>query len=154
MRSISTREGTAPSASSFSLTVGLHLVATPHPLPRSQLLPSQGGANYNYIQGSLSSIDVDVLGYDIDGDGYSGTASVGLSENVAAQISVGTAEYDYDIDIDSFSLGLLFHTPVSDRTEAVFGISYISQEVFLPMYSEDDTSNSITVGIRHFFISP
>lgn len=112
---------------------------------------------YDYVQGTYNSITDDSLGVDIDGSGFSVSGSFSLSPNIALTALFGSTNYDriagLDIDANEFNFGITAHTSVAPNTDIFGTFAIVNGEVEVSdgydSASDDDSGNSITVGLRH-----
>ena len=111
--------------------------------------------SYDYIQISLSQSEYDDVDLDLDGKSISG--SINLSENNFLFGSLGTTDFDnwlvpsvgeIDGDADSWSIGLGFHTPLSDKVDFVATGSYTSIEGDGYGYEIDENVTGVSIGVR------
>lgn len=105
--------------------------------------------SYNFIEGIYIKSDTDIAGVSVDGDGFGIDGSFDVADHLAVVAGYEDLSHDFDIDTNSLVLGANYHTPVSETTDVVIGISVIDAEVSLgSLGSEDDTGNVISAGIR------
>ena len=113
--------------------------------------------SYDYVQGTYSSLTDSSLGVDIDADGFAASGSFSISPNIAISASLGTTSSDrfmgIKIDVKELNFGLTAHTSVSPGTDVFGNFSVVNGDVEISngftTISDDDTGNSITVGLRH-----
>jgi len=109
--------------------------------------------NYTYFDAAYGEVTIDDDFADIDGDGYSLSGSVAISDSIAIRAGYTDMSYDYAIDSEEILVGLEFHTPIGESTDLLLGLSVIRAEVSVDILginvSEDDTGNVISAGIRH-----
>ena len=113
--------------------------------------------SYDYVQGTYSSITDDSLGVDIDGDGFAVSGSFSVSPNIAVTALLGSTSYDrvagIEIDANEFDFGITAHTSIAPSTDIFGTFLIVNGEVEVSdgftTISDDDTGNSITVGLRH-----
>lgn len=105
------------------------------------------GFNYNYLQLSYGTIDID--GVSIDGDGLGLSGSYGITDSLNVVGGYQTADFDSLADADEWSVGLGVHTPVSDNLDVVAAVSYVNIDfdVLGQSVGEDD-GFGLTVGLR------
>lgn len=114
------------------------------------------GLSYDYLEFGYSSVDIS----GIDGDGFGIGASFGMSESVFAQLSYSSLESE-DLDIgfgpgtitiSGFTLGVGWHTAMSERTDFIVGLGYITGELesSIPGASGtlDNDATTLSVGFR------
>ena len=113
--------------------------------------------SYNYIQGTYSSITDSSLGVDVDGNGFAASGSFSISPNIAITALYGTVSFDrvlgIDVDATELDFGITAHTSIAPSTDVFGNFSVINAEIEasdgFTTISDDDTGNSITIGIRH-----
>ena len=113
--------------------------------------------SYDYVQGTYSSLTDSSLGVDIDADGFAVSGSFSVSPNIAVTALLGSTSFDrtagVDIDTNEFDFGITAHTSVAPGTDIFGNFSIVNGEVEasygFTTISDDDTGNSITVGLRH-----
>ena len=108
-----------------------------------------GEFSYNYIQASYASIDIDVLGTNVSGNGVSISGSFDLSENLAFDAEYSSTSYDFGIDSTGLDFGVTFHTPIAPKADFTAGLGFVKSEVTAPGFSDDDTASFLDVGIRN-----
>ena len=113
--------------------------------------------SYDYVQGSYGSLTDSTLSVDLDADVFSFGGSFSLSPNVAAVVGFSAADYDRVLGIDlsssSFSFGIVGHQSIAPATDVYAGFAIVladgeASDGF-DTYSDDDTGNTITLGLRH-----
>lgn len=115
---------------------------------------AEGGLNYNYVEFSYETGEIDVgFGIELDFSGISLSGSFEINETVFFTTSYATGKIDdINADIDGFVFGLGAHFDLTEdsRTHFVGELSLVRAEVDVPGYGSDsDTDESITMGIRH-----
>ena len=113
--------------------------------------------SYDYVQGSYGSVTDSSLSVDLDGDAFSFGGSFSLSPNVAAIISFSATDYErvqgIEIDTSSFSFGVVGHQSIAPATDVYAGFSIVLADGEISdgfsTYTDDDTGNTITLGLRH-----
>ncbi|MDH5433872.1 MAG: porin family protein [Gammaproteobacteria bacterium] len=93
---------------------------------------------------------------DFDGMGVTGSFVVNKEFFVIADyIGVSESVGGFDIDYSQFSIGAGYHMPMSDKTDAVFTVSFVDASVDIPNIvvpgatTFDDTGLQLTAGVRH-----
>lgn len=113
--------------------------------------------SYDYIQGTYSSITDSSLGVDVDGNGFAASGSFSISPNIAITALYGTVSFDrilgIDVDATELDFGITAHTSIAPSTDIFGNFSIVNGEVKVSdgftTISDDDTGNSITIGLRH-----
>jgi hypothetical protein len=109
--------------------------------------------SYSYVEAGVSLIDLD--GIDAKGVGFGGSAEV--SENIAvfAGYAIASTDDEFvlngvqdDFELSGYTLGVRFHTPVSDTTDFVGSFSFGNSEVEFGGETADGDSKSLTAGVR------
>ncbi len=113
--------------------------------------------SYDYVQGTYSSITESSLGIDVDGNGFAAAGSFSISPNIAISASYGVISFDrvlgIDVDASELDFGITAHASIAPHTDVFGNFSVINAEVEVSdgftTISDDDTGNSISVGIRY-----
>ena len=113
--------------------------------------------SYDYIQGTYVSITDSSLGVDVDAYGFAASGSFSISPNIAITALYGTVNFDrilgIDVDATEFDIGITAHTSIAPSTDIFGNFSVINGEIEasdgFTTISDDDTGNSISIGIRH-----
>lgn len=104
--------------------------------------------SYSYIQASYVDIDIDTDFGDADGDGVVAGASIPINDQWHVFAGYGSSDFDGGIDIDEFSIGGGWHTGISDRTDFVATVAYVSVDASAGGPSFDDDGIGLSVGLR------
>ncbi|MFN4292376.1 MAG: outer membrane beta-barrel protein [Permianibacter sp.] len=116
--------------------------------------------SYNYVQGTYSQTETDVDGDSVDIDGLNLTGSFELGDHFFVLVDIGRAEgserlygVDVDSEVDSRSLGLGFHTALTDRLDLVASLSRAEADINVDIegFGEldgDADANLLSVGLR------
>lgn len=102
--------------------------------------------NYNLVSASYGTVDFDDL--DVDGDGFGLAASFAIAENFHVFGGVDTADLDFDVDLTSWSAGMGYNTPISEKVDVIAQLSYENLEVDTPFGDADDDGFGLGVGLR------
>lgn len=86
---------------------------------------SAQGINYNYVQGSYGRVDLDGVGFDVDGDGFGLSASFAIDENFHVFGEYQTADFDSGGDLDLMEFGVGYHTDISPDLDVYANLGYI-----------------------------
>jgi hypothetical protein len=113
------------------------------------------GLSYNYVQAAYQHVEIDDIGgFDVDGDGFAFGGSFELADDWHVFGSYGTADFDFGVDFNELLVGVGFHTAISERTDFVANVSYVSVEVDVGGFgSADDDGFGAEIGIRSM-VSP
>jgi len=118
--------------------------------------------SYTFISANYSMFNEDIDGVpeDLEGNGISVSGKFNVLNNFGILASYGTGSADVtssgitlDADISTTSIGVFFHTPVSNTVDFVLGAGIIRGNVDMeingsPLPSEDADGNAIIAGIR------
>lgn len=108
-----------------------------------------GELNYNYVELGYANVDVD--GVDLDFDGFQLRGSVDVAENVYLFGGYGSAtndDFGIDIDFNELQLGAGYRHGLSDRTDFIAELGYVSQEVEAEGESYDVDAGRLSAGFR------
>ncbi len=113
--------------------------------------------SYDYLEGTYSLISDSSLSVDVDADGFAIGGSFSISPNIAITASFGAIDYDrvvgVDIESSGYNFGITTHTSIATGTDVFGNFSVVNSDVEasngFATISDDDTGNSITVGLRH-----
>jgi len=132
-----------------ALAVTLLMLATP---------AMAGELSYSYVEGGYQRIDIDddLVG-GIDGDGFGLGFSFEVGENFFVAGQYGQADLDAGIgfglsaDYDETSLGVGYHTGISDKADFYGILSWVRAEVSVDGFGSVDADGySMTVGMRSY----
>lgn len=104
--------------------------------------------SYSYIQASYVNVDLDSGFGDVDGDGISATASVPINDQWHVFAGYGTSDFDFGVDLDEFAIGGGWHRGISERTDFVATLAYVSVDASAEGVSFDDDGIGLSVGLR------
>ena len=110
------------------------------------------GFDYNYFGVGYQRLNLDDGFIDVDGDGFGVEGSFAVSDSFFLFGDYGMAEFSEQgqtVDLDALSLGIGWHTAISDRMDFVTGVSYEWAEVSAAGFgSVDDSGYGLGVGLR------
>jgi len=123
------------------------------------LMPALANAvdqlQYTYVDAIYETGEIDVLGIDIDADGYGAGGSIAVSENIAITASVGKIDIETasligrDTDSKAYSIGITPHLSVGNNIDLVIPIAIEKVELRAgSLINEDETGYSIGIGVR------
>lgn len=114
--------------------------------------PAFADISYNYIDLGAQWVEIDdVVGIDVDGDGFGIGGSFEIGEDWFVELAYGQADFDFDIELDQWALGFGYHHAMTDNSDVFATLSYISAEVSASGFgSADDDGFGIAVGIRSY----
>ncbi|MEE9352737.1 MAG: hypothetical protein V3U78_10805 [Thiotrichaceae bacterium] len=114
-----------------------------------------GDFNYNFVEGALITNDIE------DADttfGLKGSYDVATNVNIVGSFfSTGLPDVNgVDVSLSSFSIGLGYHKPMSEKTDFVGDIQYINYDIDLSQgnaFASVDVGDGfgVNAGIRHSF---
>lgn len=113
----------------------------------------QGTFSYNFA--GIGYQQVEILDEDFGGFGFYGSAAINESFFILGEYSSIESDDQFDIgagpdDIDAteFSLGIGFHTPISDTVDFVSTLAYADAEVESSGVSIDGNGYVLSAGVR------
>ncbi|MDT8384489.1 MAG: outer membrane beta-barrel protein [Gammaproteobacteria bacterium] len=118
--------------------------------------------NYNKISLGYADFTVEMIGIsdDLKADGYDLTASFDANKQFAVTFGIANAAGDVNIsgskvglDVDAKMLGILFHAPVSQKTDVLLGAALLLGEVKakvggFPATKNDKDGQLVSIGVR------
>lgn len=104
--------------------------------------------NYNYLQGDYVRAELDDAGFSVDGDGFGVGGSMEIAEQFHLLVRFRTFDFDFDVDLDQLAVGGGWHPALSDTTDLVFELTYISVEASALGFSIDDDGYGASLGLR------
>jgi hypothetical protein len=109
--------------------------------------------SYSYVEAGIALLDID--GEDGKGFALGGSAEVGENVAVFASYATATSDDEYlfngnidEIEVSGYTIGLSFHTPVSDTTDFVGSIGFGNSEAEFAGATADADTKSLTAGVR------
>ncbi|MFW2374579.1 MAG: hypothetical protein ACN4GM_15745 [Gammaproteobacteria bacterium] len=105
-------------------------------------------ADFNYTWGQVSYDDVslDISGLrNIDGDGLTFSGAYEVTPVVYVKGSISMWDMDFGVDVDYLQFGAGYHTPVNNKTDAVFEFSFGD----LDIDSTSIDSWTLSAAVRH-----
>lgn len=107
--------------------------------------------DYNYLNLGYQRVTLDDGLFDVDGDGIGLSGSFEINESFTIFGGYGMAEFEeagIEVDADTLSVGIGWHTPLSDRVDFVTGLSYEYIDLSAVGQSVDDNGFGLGVGLR------
>jgi opacity protein-like surface antigen len=107
--------------------------------------------SYNYFSAGYTRINLDDGFVDIDGDAFGLNGSYEINESFYVFAGYGMGEFKeagITVDLDSLSIGIGWHTPLSDRVDLVTDLSYEYIDLSALGQSVDDNGFGLGVGLR------
>lgn len=107
--------------------------------------------SYNYIEIGYQQVDfdTDLVGIDVDGDGFGIRGAFELGENWFVPVSYGTLDLDFGVELDRLSAGLGYHTPLSNGADFIATLSYLRAEASVGGFgSVDEDGYVASAGVR------
>lgn len=104
--------------------------------------------DWNFVQLHYKSAEVDVAGFEVDGDGFGVSGSFEIAEQVHLFAGYQTFDFDFGIDLDQLDVGVGWHPGMTDTTDLVFEFAYISAEASAAGLSDDEDGYGVTLGLR------
>lgn len=108
-----------------------------------------GNLDYSYFQIGYVSTEIDVQGYNFDGDGLAIGGSVAINQQFHIFASYSDQDFDFDVNSDALSIGIGYSHALADSTDFIASIGYASGEVSHPtLGSYDDDGYSVGLALR------
>ena len=108
-----------------------------------------GNFNYTWAQLAYSDVSIDDSGGDFDGDAWTISGAVELTDAIFVFGGYEFGDYDFNIETDTYELGLGLDFPVGQNADLVFGLSYIDVSADVPGFgSVDDDGYRALGGVR------
>lgn len=107
--------------------------------------------DYNYLGIGYQRVTLDDGTFDVDGDGIGLEGSFEVGESFFVFGGYGMAEFEeagIEVDADTLSIGLGWHTGLSDKVDFVAGLSYEYIDLSALGISVDDNGIGLGVGLR------
>ena len=106
-------------------------------------------SNYNYLQGSFGQVDLDVPGFDVDGDGLGVAASFEIDENFYVSGEYQTADVDFGVDVNILDVVGGYRTGVGRNLDLYANLGYTKVKIEgAGGGSSDDGGFSVGMGLR------
>jgi outer membrane protein W len=113
----------------------------------------QGELSYNFV--GVGYQQAEILDEDFSGFGFYGSAAINESFFILGGYSTIESDNQFDIgagpddiDVTEFSLGIGFHTPISDTVDFVSTLEYADAEVESSGVSVDGNGYVLSAGVR------
>ena len=114
------------------------------------VLATSASAEFDYDFFEVTYAEVEFDDIDVDGDGLGIGGSYSLNEDVFVFGSYQGADLDFGIDASTFTVGVGYHTGVSEVVDLVANVSYQFVEIDIPGFGdEDDDGFGLGVGLRY-----
>lgn len=107
--------------------------------------------DYNYLALGYQRVNLDDGTFDVDGDGIGLQGSIEIGESFFVFGGYGMAEFEeagIEVDADTLSVGLGWHTGLSDSVDLVAGLSYQYVDLSALGVSVDDNGIGLGLGLR------
>lgn len=106
--------------------------------------------SYDYIEGSYQHAELDVGPGpgDVDGNGLGIGGSFGIADQVHLFAGFRTFDFDFDVDLDELTVGLGWHPPLTDTTDLVFELGYVTAEAEAFGVDADEDGFRASLGVR------
>jgi hypothetical protein len=107
--------------------------------------------NYTYVELTYAETEFDVAGGgDLDGDGFTLSGSIELTEDWHAFAAYGNADLDFGIDLDSWMIGAGYRYPLRDDTDIYGRLLFVNLEADIPGPGDpDDDGLGLQARLRH-----
>lgn len=108
------------------------------------------GHSYNFVEAGYESVDIDVGGGSIDGDGYGIGGSFEINNDVFVFAGYAKASFDFNVDFTTMEVGAGWHTGLTDQTDFLATLAYVNGEVDSGGFGAyDDNGYGASIGLRH-----
>ncbi len=108
-----------------------------------------GNFNYTWAQFAYSDVTVDNTGGDFDGDAWTLSGAVELTDAIFVFGGYEYGDYDFNLETDTYQIGLGLDFPVGRKADLVFGLGYVDVSADLPGFgSIDDDGFTALGGVR------
>jgi len=107
--------------------------------------------SYNFVEIGYVDAELDdgVPGFSFDGDGFGIGGSFEVGENWFVAANYSTLGFDFGIDLDQFSVGGGYYFGMSERTDLVATLSYLSAEISASGFGSDNADGyGVSIGVR------
>lgn len=89
------------------------------------------GFSYTHLDGGYikTEIDSDVLGFDVDGDGFTLGGSVAATENFHVFAAFSDQDFDFDLNYQTLQVGAGVNWPLHSNLDLVGRLSYVKADI-------------------------
>lgn len=107
------------------------------------------GPSYSYIQAVYQKTEVDIGGFDVDGDGFGVSGSVEINDSWFVFANYSSAEFESVIDLNEWGVGGGFHSAISEKTDWFATLAYVDAEADAGGgLSAGDSGFGASIGLR------
>jgi len=103
---------------------------------------------YDFIEGTYESVEIDDSGGNLDGDGLGIAGSFEIGDQLHLFAGYRSFDFDFGADLDELTVGLGWHPKLTDTTDIVFELGYVSAEASAFGFNSDDDGYRTSLGIR------
>ena len=103
---------------------------------------------YNFVEGSYASAEIDDSGGNLDGDGFGIAGSFEIGDQLHLFAGYRNFDFDFGADLDEWTAGLGWHPELTDTTDLVFELGYVSAEAAAFGFSASDDGFRASLGVR------
>lgn len=108
-----------------------------------------GDLSYSYVEGGYQRVELDdSSGLNVDGDSYGIGGSMEIGDSFHVFGDVAKSKFDYSADLDQYSLGVGYHTSMTDSVDAIFELAYVHAEADVFGFSAKDDGYGASIGVR------
>lgn len=120
--------------------------------------------SYNQITVGYASTEEEVGVVSVDGDGFGFTGTYALNDKVFVALGYSSLDYDLSVanvtlygvnlggtvafDVEATTFGAGFHTPISEITDLILGISHTEFDLSAMGVSGDASGTTMSLGFR------
>ena len=110
--------------------------------------------SYTYVDIGYVNMDADdVLGVDVDGDGWGVRGSAAIHPNIHLIGGYSGIGLDDDIDLTAWDVGIGYNYSVADNTSLFATVAYVDGEAEKGSFSEDDNGYALGAGVRYMLVT-
>ena len=106
--------------------------------------------NYTYVELGYAETEFDLAGGgELDGDGFTLSGSIELTDEWHAYAAYGNADLDFGIDLDTWMIGAGYRYPLRDDTDIYGRLLFVNLEADVPGPDPDDDGLGLQARLRH-----
>lgn len=110
---------------------------------------AESGFDYSYVELGYVNSEIDIDGFDIDGDGFLLAGSYELTDKFHVFGGYTDQEFDFDVGVTSLEIGAGLAWPISSNLDVVSTLSFVKGEIDVPGEGKfDDDGFGVGVGLR------
>jgi hypothetical protein len=112
----------------------------------TSVFPADNGFSYSYLEAGFvkTDLDDDVLGVDVDGDGFGIKGSIAFTDMLHGYVDYANQDYDFDVSIDSWELGIGLNHSLNANVDLIGRLGYTKFDADVV----DDDGFALQAGVR------